>query len=305
MSEKIKDTKKLLEKIKRVCTAISKFNLNSPCLLQFIRINGEYEVIMSHNPTNGDRLDFYKIFSTITRDTFYIDPEDSDCFKCGDDRVSVPIIISSYDFINKTLYNERANVFNAMYYSNLKYDLCLDSFYVFPKFLLKAIKENKITDFEVTQRSYTGPIYIFNMDIIYDLTDPRFKNTLFIRNSDKLNYLYNLFVLPLGTGNNGLSDLYNKHNENCVSYINLDSKLWEDIFIQNKYNNAISLRGANNQEILVYHNDFMQKKIVNGTITKHYESDRGNIVTLYFNIELPNNIYEYFKYRYYELGPCR
>lgn len=303
MVEKIKDTKKLIEKIKRVCTAISKFNLNSPCLLQFVRINGEYEVIITHNPTNGDRLDFYKIFSTVTKDSFYISPEDVDCFKCGDDRVSVPIIISSFDFINKQLSTDRMNVKNAMYYSNLKYDICLDSFYVFPKFVLKAIKENKILDFEVLQRTFTGPIFMFNMDIIYDNEDIRYKNTLFIRNSDKLNFLYNIYVLPLGTGNCSISDLYNKYNENCVSYISVDAKNWEDIYVNNRYNSAISLRGVNNQEMLVYHNDFMQKKIVNGVITKHYESERGNIVTLYFDITLPNNIHEYFKYRYYEIGP--
>ena len=43
----IKETKKILDKLKKVCSAMSKFNLNSPCLLQFIRINGEYEVILS------------------------------------------------------------------------------------------------------------------------------------------------------------------------------------------------------------------------------------------------------------------
>lgn len=300
--EKIKDCKKLIEKIKRVCTSISKFNLNSPCLLQFVRVNGEYEVILTHNPVNGDRLDFYKIFSTVTKDNFYIGPEDADCFKCGDDRVSVPIIISTFDFINKNLSPEKHNLRNVQYYADLKYDLCLDSFYVFPKFVLKAIKEEKIFDFEIVQRSKYNNIYTFNMDIIYDNNDKRFANTLFIRNSEKLNYLYNIYILPFGTGNSGLQDIYNKHNRDIVSYIHLDPKIWEEIYMLNRYNSAINLKGANNQDILVYQNDFMQKKIVDGTITKHYESERGNIVSLYFDITLPNNIHEYFKYRYYEIG---
>lgn len=300
--EKIKESKKLIEKIKRVCTNISKFNLNSPCLLQFVRINGEYEVIVTHNPVNGDRLDFYKIFSTVTKDSFYISPEDVDCFKCGDDRVSVPIIVSTFDFLNKNLSSDKASLHNAMHYSNLNYDICLDSFYIFPKFVLKAIKEEKILDFEVMQRGKTGSFYTFNMDIIYDNTDDRFKNTLFIRNSEKLNYLYNLYILPFGSNNSSLQDIYNEYNKDVVSYLKLDSKLWEEVYTLNRYNSAINLKGANNQDILIYHNDFMQKKIVDATITKHYESERGNIVSLYFDVELSNNIHEYFKYRYYEIG---
>ena len=40
MYEPLKDTKKLIEKLKKVCTAMSKYNLNSPCLLQMIRMCG-------------------------------------------------------------------------------------------------------------------------------------------------------------------------------------------------------------------------------------------------------------------------
>jgi hypothetical protein len=58
MYEPLKDTKKLIEKLKKVCTAMSKYNLNSPCLLQMIRMNGVYEFILSHNPKNGDNFDF-------------------------------------------------------------------------------------------------------------------------------------------------------------------------------------------------------------------------------------------------------
>lgn len=295
----VKEKKKLLEKIKRACTAISKFNLNSPCLLQFVRINGEYEVIITHNPVNGDRFDFHKIFSTITKDSFYIAPEDVDCFKCGDDRVSIPIIISTFDFINKNLDGYRSNY---EYYSNLRYDFAIDSFYIFPKFVLKAIKEEKIFDFEVVQRSFSGPIYMFNMDIIYDYDDPRFRHTLFIRNSEKLDYLYNLYILPFGSRRNDVSDIFIEHNKECVSYIHLNPQEWSMVYDLNKFRTAIPMNGANNEEILVYLHDFMSKKIVGGTITKHYESDRGNIATLYFDIQLPNSIFEYFKYKYYDMN---
>lgn len=297
--ESIKDFKKFMEKLKRCCSAISKFNLNSPCLLQFIRINGEYEVIISHDPVNGDRYDFYKIFSTITNDNFRIYPEDVDCFKCGDDRVSVPIIVSSCDFINHDLSQKQRNI---EYYANMKYDFSVDSYYIFPKMVLKAIKENKITDIRVQQKSYVGPIYMFYLDIVFDLTDPRYKNTLFIHNSDKLDYLYNLYILPFGARNNKVASLIMNHNENCNSYVILDPKEWENIYNSNRSVNAVVLKGANNGELMIYHNDFMQKKIINGVITKCYESDQGNVATLYFDIELNNSVYEYFKYKYYDLG---
>ena len=270
----IPNKKSLIEKIKHCCTAISKFNLNSPCLLQFVRINGEYEVIITHDPINGDRFDFYKIFSTVTRDSFYISEEDEN--------------IST----DKT---------NLMWYSHLKYDMCIDSFYCFPKFVLKAIKEEQIYDFEVLQRSYTGPLFLFNMDIIYNDKDEKYKNTLFIRNSEKLDYLYNLYILPLGFRRNRVSDIFLNYNKECCSYLILDPNIWEDSFNKNKIIGAMKLNGANNEPFTIYHNDFMQKKIVNGTITKRFESPLGNIATLYFNIELPHNVYEYFMYKYYDI----
>jgi len=294
----IPNKKLLIEKIKRCCTAISKFNLNSPCLMQFVRINGEYEVIITHDPTNGDRFDFYKIFSTVTRDSFHISEEDENYFSCGDDRVSVPIIVSSYDFVNKNISTDKSNL---MWYSHLKYDMCIDSFYCFPKFVLKAIKEEQIYDFEVLQRSYTGPLFLFNMDIIYNDKDEKYKNTLFIRNSEKLDFLYNLYILPLGFRRNRVSDIFLNYNKECCSYLILDPNAWEEAFNKNKTIGAMKLNGANNEPFTIYHNDFMQKKIVKGTITKRFESPLGNIATLYFNIELPHNVYEYFMYKYYDI----
>lgn len=294
----IPNKKALLEKIKRCCTSISKFNLNSPCLLQFVRVNGEYEVIITHNPVNGDRYDFYKIFSTITKDSFSISEEDESCFYCGDDRVSVPIIISSYDFVNRS---SDESISNAYWYSHLKYDVCVDSFYCFPKFVLKAIKEEQINDFEVSPRSISGPLYAFGMDIIYNDKNERYKNTLFIRNCEKLDYLYNMYLLPFGFRRNSVTDIFMNYNKDFCSYLNLDPKIWEETFNKNKIYGSIKLIGANNEPFIIYHNDFLQKKIVNGFITKKFESSVGNIATLYFNIELPNKIYEYFTYKYYDI----
>lgn len=293
--QKIKEPKKLIEKIKRVCTAISKFNLNSPCLMQFVRINGDYEVLLTHNPNNGDRFDYFKIFSTVTKDQFHIYEDDVSCFECGDDRVSVPLIVSSFDFVNKTSSK------NLEFYSNLSYDLCIDSFYVFPKFVLKAIKEEQIYDFEVVQRTFEGPLYTFNMDIIYNDKNDRYNNVLFIRNSEKLDFLYNLYILPFGFRKNPVTDIFLNWNRECVSYLQLDSKLWEEEFVRNRNFGAIKMYGKNNEPMVIYHHDFLQKKIVSGMITKRFESQVGNIATLYFNIELPNDIHEYFMYKYYDL----
>jgi hypothetical protein len=62
---------------------------------------------------------------------------------------------------------------------------------------------------------------------------------------------------------------------------------------------GIRLNGFNNHPFLIYHNDFMQKKIVSGFISKSY--DERNIVTLNFDIELTGGIHTYFKYKYYEI----
>ena len=90
----VKESKKIIEKIKKVCAAIAKFNLNSPCLLQFVRINGEIEVVLTYDPHNGDNFDFYKIFNVVTYDNFEIKDEDLKYFDNSDDRVSIPVIIS-------------------------------------------------------------------------------------------------------------------------------------------------------------------------------------------------------------------
>ena len=302
MIEQLKDTKKIIEKIKRVCTNITKLNINSPCLLQFIKVNGDIEVILTHNPINGDRFDFYKIFSTVTRDNFIISDEDLSCFTFDNDKVSIPIIVSTFDFINKELIVGSDIKKNMIHYSNLSYDCCIDSFYVFPKFVLKAIKEEVITGFEAQIVKAYDKVTTFRMNI--KLSDPNhyYDYKLFIPNSDKLNYLYNLYILPLGSKTSSLRNLYYNHNTNCASYINLTGEQWEEIYNKNRCFSGVKLKGANNQDILVYHNDFMQKKIVNALITKHYESDKGNIVTLYFDVTLSNNIHEYYSYKYYEVG---
>jgi len=297
-----KETKKLLEKLKKVCTAMSKFSLNSPCLLQIVRYRGEYEFILSHNPYNGDNYDFYKIFSNITYDNFVISDEDSSCFEISNDNYSVPIIVSTFDFINKDLNQNRAQ--NFKFYNSLNYDYSIDSYYIFPKFVLKAIKEEKIKSFQTANQTYFDGKGVFSFTITLD-EDERFNfNTLFIQNNPRLDKIYNLSVLPIER-NSSMWDLYFNHNTNCSSYLMLEPTEWENLWEKHKYINAIEMKGANNHWFTIYHNDFLQKKIKSATITKKYENidEQGssNIVSLYFNIEL-NGVYEYFKYKYYE---CR
>lgn len=295
--ESIKDIKKLLEKIKRVCTIMSKYNINSPCLLQFIRINGEYEVILTHNPVNGDRFDFYKIFSTVTHDEFEIDEEDKDCFISNDERVSIPIIVSSCPLTER---NEITQTNPYIYWSNKPYDFCINSYYIFPKFMLQAIKMEIIKDFEVLPLSPIGNNYRFEMNIIYDTTITKYKNALFINNCDKLDYLYNLSILPLfrkSTLNDLLEKVYIK--ENSSGFLIINSESWDEYYEKYKFYNSMNLKGSDNNEFLIYHNDFFQKKLKNIYVSKFYEN-ANNIVTLYFDIEDSHGIHSYLKYRYYE-----
>lgn len=297
-----KETKKILEKLKKVCTSMSKFNVNSPCLLQVVRYRGEYEFILTHNPTNGDNYDFYKIFSNVTYDNFMISEEDQDCFKSTDERYSVPIIISTFNFINPNLSQNSGQ--NFAYYNSMKYDYSVDSFYIFPKFVLKAIKEEKIIGFKVENRSSLDGKCIFSFIIELDADDRFNFNTLFIQNTSRLENIYKLGILPLERSSS-LWDLYFKYNDKCNSYLILDPIEWEKVWEDNKYVNAIEMKGANNHWFTIYHNDFLQKKIKSATITKRYENidelGSSNIVSLYFSVEL-SGVFEYFKYKYYE---CR
>ena len=298
MYEPLKDTKKLLEKLKKVCSAMSKYNLNSPCLLEVIRINGSYEFILSHNPKNGDNFDYYKIFSTVTFDEFYISEDDQKLFVDNDERVSIPIIVSSCDLleINSFMsHNELIEKFNTK-----SYDMCIDSWYIFPKLMLQAIKEEIILGFEVRNEPTPRRAnqYLFSFNIKFNPID-KYKYTLFIPNTERLDRIFNLKVIPLDRENMLTDILFNLYIDTNSSYLVLDSKNWEELFEHNKYMSGIKLTGFNNHPILVYHNDFMQKKIVSGFISKSY--DERNIVILNFDIQLSGGIHTYFRYKYYEI----
>lgn len=298
MYEPLKDTKKLIEKLKKVCTAMSKYNLNSPCLLQMIRMNGSYEFILSHNPKNGDNFDYYKIFSTVTFDEFYISEKDQKLFVDNDERVSIPIVVSSCDLLEIKSLMSHNDIMKT--FITKTYDICLDSWYIFPKLMLQAIKEEVILGFEVMNLPTPRRInqYLFRINIKFNPLD-RYKYTLFIENSERLDKIFNLKVLPLERENAVTDILFNLYVNSNVSYLILESKTWEEIFEKNKYMNGIRLNGFNNHPFLIYHNDFMQKKIVSGFISKSY--DERNIVTLNFDVELIGGIHTYFKYKYYEL----
>jgi hypothetical protein len=297
----IKESKKLIDKLKRLCNAITKFNLNSPCLLQIIRVDGEYHFIITHDPTNEDKCDYYKVFNTVLNDDFVIREEDDKLFNIADERVSIPIIVSSFGFnklddLDKTTENRKRLL-------HMKYDCAINSYYIFPKFVNEAIKENIIEGFEVD--------YEHSEDILFQRTfefkivtkkNKRFNNILFINNINVLNNIFQLNILPFHE-NFPLSSLIHNlyHSPNMVSFLSFSKERWEEIFDENEYSNSIIIPGFDNHPFILYHHDFIQKKIVKGFISKHYEGNIKDIVSLYLSIELNNNIHQYFKYRYYEL----
>lgn len=298
MYETLKETKKLIEKLKKVCTAISKYNLNSPCLLEIVRINGNYEFILTHNPKNGDNFDYYKIFNSVTSDEFYISEEDKKLFISPDERVSTPVIVSSCNLLNITelmSYNDLIRKFDSK-----TYDMCIDSWYIFPKLMLQAIKENVILDFEVRNDGFKRRPnqYLFSMNIKFNPIE-KYKYTLLINNSDKLDKIFNIKVIPLDRMNVVSDLLFNLYLDTNNSYIMIDGKRWEEIFTDHQYMNGIKINGYNNHPFLIYHHDFMQKKIVSGFISKSY--DQRNVVKLNFDIELNHKIHVYFSYKYYEI----
>lgn len=281
---------KFIEKIKTCCSAISKFALNSPCLLEFIRYNGELEVIISHDASNGNKYDFYKIFENLTFDEFNIPEEDLRYFEFEDKAISPPVVVSSIE-LDRSDKNE---------YFSLKYDICRQKFLVFPKFILEAIKAEYITDIEIDDIINIDKINYFDMNFKLDSRLDRFNYKTFIPAEPRLLTILNLDILPLGkTTNLASSTFLNLYNNNASAYVTLTDKDWDDLMTTNKLNSSFILTGQNNHQMIIYHNDFFQKKIKGCYIEKEYESP-SNIVTLKFKVNMKNCV-EYFKYKYYEL----
>lgn len=294
----VKESKKLIEKIKKVCSAMAKFNLNSPCLLQFVRINGEIEVVLTYDPHNGDNFDFYKIFNVVTYDNFEIKDEDLKYFDNSDDRVSIPVIISTFPIAECT---DKTKINPIPYYAGKNYCYSLDSYYVFPKFVYEAIKCGAIKGFETLERSFDGNIHMMNVNINI-IDDERYRHVLFIHNEEKLERIFKLSIFPLHKAS-GLNELFLKmFLDSANSKVILNPELWKTNYEKYKDYNAYKLFGFNQHPFLIYHNDFFPSKITYGFAAKYYEnSETSNIASLYFDIELSGKIHEYFKYKYYDI----
>lgn len=288
----IPNLKKFLEKLKNCCSGISKFALNSPCLLQFIRYNGEIEIIISHDATNGNEFDFYKIFENLTYDEFTIPEEDTRFFEYDDKAISSPIVVSSIE-LDKDDIEE---------YSRIKYDIARQSFFIFPKFVLEALKGEYIVDVETNEEINISPQNYGYFDINFKLNSnlERFNYKTFIPTEPRILSILNLCVLPLGKiYNNCSSTFLNLKNNHISAYINIDSDTWNKLMELHKNESHLILEGQNNHKLLIYHNDFFQKKIKSCFVSKEYEH-ADNIVTLNFKV-LMKNCVEYFKYKYYEI----
>lgn len=279
MFEQLADSKKLLEKLRKCCMAITKFNLNSPCCLQFIRHAGEYEVILSHDPINGNTYDFYKLFSMITYDDFTISQEDVKLFDFEDERTSIPILVSSTDLTKVDKYIGSKQIY-----------------YIYPKFVIQAIRENVIKYFEV---SSTWDKFDINIQI--DSSIPKYRSSTFILGTDKLNYILNISALPLGRRNNVTSTMLDMGNDKVVAYLKFTGKEWEELLEKHKFHNFIELEASNKHKIILYHNDFFPKKVDQIYVEKLYESPNA-IATIRCNVIDNNKVtYQFFRYRYYEV----
>lgn len=288
----IPNLKGFLAKLKNCCSAISKFALNSPCLLQFIRYNGELEIIISHDATNGNAFDFYKIFENLTYDEFSIPEEDVRYFEYDDKAISSPIVVSSIEL-------DKENIDD---FHKLKYDIARQTFFIFPKFILEALKAEYITDVETNEEFNVSMSNIGHFDINFKLNSglDRFNYKTFIPTEPRILSILNLEVLPLGARYNNCSstfiDLYTK---NASAYIKIDSEMWDKLMDRYKNDSHLVLEGQNCHKFFIYHNDFFQKKIVSCYVVKEYEHP-DNIVTLRFKVVMKNCV-EYFKYKYYEI----
>lgn len=288
----IPNTKKFLEKLKNCCSAMSKFALNSPCLLEIVRINGDFEIIISHDATNGNQFDFYKIFENLTNDEFCIPEDDLRYFEYEDKAISSPLVVSSL-VLDKENQND---------YFTTKYDIARQKFFIFPKFVLEALKGEYIVDIETNEEINNSSNNYGYFDINFKLNSSldRFNYKTFIPTEPRILSVLNLEVLPLGKIYNTASSTFlNLYSSNASAYIKIDEKQWDELMEKYKNDSHLILEGQNGHKLLVYHNDFFQKKIKSCYIEKEYEH-ADNIVTLKFKVVMKNCV-EYFKYKYYEL----
>lgn len=294
-------TKKILEKLKKCCSTISKYNLSSPCLLQFVRdTKGEYQVIISHNPMLNGGFDIYKLFQYVTCDEFEITPEDEKFFITEDIyRNSVPIIVSSFeiDYPDKNIDPEL--------FSQLKYAYSINSFYIFPKFVLEAIKNDIIEDFEVCNRfANDGPHPEFNINIKFQ-PQPRYIGTLFINSNPRIDRYLNEYVFPIERNENLVSSCVRNasvKNPNLVSYLRMTYEEWDDYLTKYKKptDSSVTIKTQNDHEMVIYCVDFVTCKFDTIECFKEYDG-KTNIVILNIKISMKSGYTIVFKYKYYEL----
>lgn len=286
----IQDTKKILERLKKCCSLIAKYNLNSHCELQFIRDSaGTFHPIISHNPKNGELFDIYRTFDILTRDEFKIAQEDIKYFSFGDERTDIPITTSSIDL---SLFDDKDNRENYGYSEN--------TFYLFPKFVLEAIKADAIKDVEVMNMSNDEYGHnTFKINFIYD-DCPRFKSKLFIQSTPENSQIFNMRILPMEFRNNlSLSCITNTFKKNVSSFLSITGSEWKEIMEREKDNLNIIVEGPNKHKFTLYSDDFIFGTFDKIELYKIYE-DVNNTVTMIVRIYNKGNYLIWFKYKYYE-----
>ena len=294
-------TKKILDKLKKCCSIISKYNLSSPCLLQFVRdTKGEYQVIISHNPLNNGGFDIYKLFQYVTCDEFEITPEDEKYFITEDIyRNSVPIIVSSFP-IEYPNTNEDPALF-----TQAKYAYSTNSFYIFPKFVLEALKEEIIEDFEVCNRSVNNGTHPeFSINIKFQ-PQPRYIGTLFINSNPRIDRYLNERIFPIEHNENLVSSCVrnaSEKNPNLVAYMKMNYNEWEKYLETYKKptDSAVKIKTYNDHEMVIYCVDFVIGKFETIECFKEYQG-KTNIVILNIKISMKSGYTIVFKYKYYEL----
>lgn len=291
----INDNKKVIEKMKKCCREIIKYNLNSPCLLQFLRNEiGEYEIIISHDPSNNTKMNFYKIFESVLYKEINKSEEIEKEILGTDERTSVPIIVSTIE-LDELLKNK-----------NNKYGISVNSFYIFPKLLLKAVRNDVILGIETENIGFE--FKTFSTNILFDLDKLEEKeiygDLLFISNSQRLDYIFGLSVFPL-VFSGGVNKLFNYYineinRKNILESIYLNKEEVENLFKINKYDNYYV---PQNNTMKIFHHDFIPNKCEYSFIYKIFENlleMKRNIVTIYMKNK-EKDLVIYLKYKYYDM----
>lgn len=282
-----KQWKKLVKKIKKAFGTIDKYNINSPCLVQFLIHKGgkETEVVVTHRNVST-KFDAIRALSISTRDMFHVDPTDENdvkyyCLDTDLSKNSPPICVSTKPI-------------NELIDTAHEYDIS-ESYYCFPKVVLKLIADELLRDITFKFNDATG-----RYDVVFDLDETvGYRFTIpFVLNIPKLDNLFRIKVFPAVELKGIHADMIiHKYSGSDRSIVYEGEHLKE--FLEENVGNFNIKLCYGDIDVILYHVDFIKINPTKLEIIRKSKVD--NIVTILLSME-SKDINIVLEYRYVEVS---